>query len=81
MTSHEHLDLLRAQLERRVPELAVHLAPGAQLLEARLRGRPGLHIAWDYAAAAYRWVDGPDAGGRVGGDAIQAADQIERALL
>lgn len=81
MTAHEHLDLLRVQLQRRVPELATFLAPGAKLLEVRRRGGPGAHIAWDHGACAYVWTTGPDAGGQLGTDALQAVAQVERALL
>lgn len=81
MTCYEHLDLLREQIERRVPELAVFLAPGAELLQIQRRGKPGVYVAWRHSAGAYVWVDGPDAGARVGGDAVQAAEQIERVLL
>ena len=81
MTAFEHLELLRTHVERRVPELAVFLAPGARLLEARLRGGPSVHVAWNRDARCYEWVDGPDAGARVGSSAVRAAEQIERALL
>lgn len=81
MTAWEHLDLLRAHLERRVPELAVFLAPKARLLEVRRRGRPGVYIAWQADAGAYVWTTGPDAGGQLGVDAVQAAGQVERVLL
>ena len=80
MTGWEHLDLLRAHVETRVPEVALFLPPGARILEARRRGRPGVFVAWDRHEAAYTWVDGPDAGARVGADAEQAAEQIGRLL-
>lgn len=81
MTSYEHLDLLKAQIERLVPELAVFLAPDAEILHTTLRGSPGRHIVWSYKAGAYLWLDGPDAGGQLGADAIQAVKQVERALM
>ncbi|MFG2021094.1 hypothetical protein [Actinomadura geliboluensis] len=81
MTAFEHLDLLRAHIERRVPELAVFLAPDAKLLAVHRRGRPSVHIRWSYEGQCYQWVDGPDAGARVGADAVRAAERIERTLL
>ena len=81
MTCYEHLDLLRTQLERRVPELRVFLAPDAQILHVTRRAVPGRHVVWSYKAGAYLWLDGPDAGGQLGADAIQAVRQGERALM
>lgn len=81
MTGYEHLDLLRGQIERRVPELAVFLAPDAEILHVIRRGGPGRHVLWSHYAHAYEWLDGPDAGAQLGADAIQAVRQVERALL
>lgn len=81
MTAHEHLDLLRAHVERRAPELRVFLPPDARLLAVHRRGRPSVHIKWSYERSCYEWVCGPDAGARVGSNAAQAAEQVERTLL
>lgn len=81
MTGHEHLDLLKAQIERRIPELAVFLAPCAEILHVIHRGGPGRHVLWSHEGGVYEWLDGPDAGAQLGADAMQAVRQVERALL
>lgn len=81
MTRYEHLDLLRGQIERRIPGLAAFLSPGEEILEVTGRGEPGRHIVWSHYARAYEWLDGPDAGGQLGADALQAVRQVKRALL
>lgn len=81
MTGFEHLDLLRGQIERRVPELAVFLAPDAEILHVIRRGGPDRHVLWSHEGGVYEWMDGPDAGAQLGADAIQAVAQVERALM
>lgn len=81
MTEHEHLDLLRAQIELHVPELSAHLARRSQILHVSRRGAPERYVVWSHYAGAYEWMGGPDAGAQLGADAIQAVKQVERALL
>ncbi|MFA1545392.1 hypothetical protein [Actinomadura chokoriensis] len=80
MTCYERLDDLRERIRRQAPDVAVFLTPGEQILHVRRRAEPGAHIRWDHGAAAYLWVDGPDAGAQVGADAARAAERLTRTL-
>jgi hypothetical protein len=81
MTEHDHLDLLRAHIERSVPQVRAFLEPGSRLLAICRRGVPGVHVRWSHGDGCYVWVSGPDDGGQVGTDAAQATAQIVRVLL
>ncbi|NEA22607.1 hypothetical protein [Actinomadura bangladeshensis] len=81
MTCYEHLDLLREQIERHLPELSAHLARRSQILHVSRRGAPERYVVWSHYAGAYEWMGGQDAGAQLGADALQAVEQIKRTLL